>query len=46
MIGVIFVAGIVYAMLVWVTTWLFKGLWITITKVFEVIDRMFDLIFK
>lgn len=43
-IGIIFIAGIVYAVLAWITMWLFKGLWIAITKVFEVIDRMFDFI--
>lgn len=43
-IGVLFLAGIVYAVLVWITMWLFKCLWIAITKVFEVIDRMFDFI--
>lgn len=43
-IGVLFSAGIVYAVLVWVTMWLFKWLWIAITKVFDIIDRIFDFI--
>lgn len=45
-IGVLFSAGIVYAVLVWITIWLFKGLWIAITKVFKWIDNGFDLILK
>ena len=46
MIGVLFVIGIVYAVLAWSVIWLFKGLWIGITKVFEWIDKGFDLILK
>lgn len=45
-IGIIIFAGIVGPVLALITMLLFKGLLVAITKVFEVIDKAFDLILK